>query len=228
MTGIAENLRRVRERIADACKAAGRRPESVCLIAVSKTFPVEDIRSAVEAGQRVFGESYVQEALPKIKCLRDETLEWHFVGPVQSNKTREIATHFDWVHSIDRLRIAQRLSDQRPAHLPSLQVCVQVNLSGESTKFGCSADEAATLCEAVVALPGLRLRGLMCIPAPGDANPRPEREFARLVQLLGEIRDSRSIKLDVVSVGMSDDLEAAVAAGSTHLRVGTACFGTRI
>lgn len=227
MTGIAENLRRVRERIADACRSVGRAPESVCLVAVSKTFPVEDIRVAVAAGQRVFGESYVQEALPKIASLRGETLEWHFVGPVQSNKTREIAAHFDWVHSVDRLKIAQRLADQRPLHLPPLQVCVQVNLSGESTKFGCSPDEAASLCDAVAALPRLMLRGLMCIPAPRDSGPQREREFAQLRNLLDKIRVGSSISLDSLSVGMSDDLEPAIAAGSTHLRVGTACFGMR-
>lgn len=227
MTGIADNLGRVRERIGNACRTAGRATGSVCLVAVSKSVSVTDIRAAIAAGQRVFGESYVQEALPKIEQLGDERLEWHFIGPVQSNKTREIAAHFDWVHSVDRLRIAQRLSDQRPAHLSALQVCVQVNLSGESTKSGCAPGEVASLCEAVAALPRLRLRGLMCIPAPHDSRPQSDGALMQLRQLLGELRDCKSIDLDTLSAGMSDDLEAAVAAGSTHLRIGAACFGSR-
>ncbi|MGQ0618654.1 MAG: YggS family pyridoxal phosphate-dependent enzyme [Panacagrimonas sp.] len=226
MTGIGENLGRVRARIVDACGAAQRPPESVGLIAVSKGFAVADIRQAVAAGQFAFGESYVQEALPKIEQLSDLKLEWHFIGPVQSNKTRDIASHFNWVHGVDRLKIAQRLSDHRPAGLPPLQACVQVNISGEASKSGCKPGDALELCLAVATLPRLHLRGLMSVPAPAQAGENPGTAFRRLRELFGRMR-AQGLVLDTISAGMSEDMEAAIAEGVTLLRIGTAIFGER-
>lgn len=226
MTTIFANLQAVKRRINDACSLAGRDPATVTLLAVSKTFPPALLRAAYAAGQRAFGESYVQEALPKQAALADLDIEWHFIGPLQSNKTRHVAEHFSWVHSLDRLKIAERLATQRPRELAPLNVCVEVNVSGEASKSGCAPDEAAALCRAVVALPRLRLRGLMTIPAP-SANPDDARpQFARL-RALYERLNQQGLMLDTLSMGMSDDLEAAILEGATIVRVGTAIFGER-
>ncbi|MBK6636658.1 MAG: YggS family pyridoxal phosphate-dependent enzyme [Rhodocyclaceae bacterium] len=225
MTSIPANLQAVVERIMRACAAAGRAPESVALLAVSKTWPVADIRAAASAGQRQFGESYLQEALPKIGALPD--LEWHFIGPLQGNKTRPVAEHFAWVHSVDRLKIAQRLSEQRPPGLAPLQVCLQVNVSGEASKSGCPPDEVVALAQAVAPLPRLGLRGLMAIPAPTTDLELQRRVFARLRQLQEAINQLPGMHLDTLSMGMSDDMEAAIMEGATLVRVGTAIFGRR-
>lgn len=222
---LADALAAVHDRIAAACAAAGRPPDAVALLAVSKTFGTERIREALAAGQRDFGESYVQEALPKIAALAGAPggpARWHFIGPLQSNKTAEVARHFDWVHAVDREKVARRLAEQRPAALAPLQVCVQVNISGEATKSGVAPADAAALCRAVAALPRLRLRGLMAIPAPG-AGRAPYRALRELFETLRR----GGLELDTLSAGMSDDLEAAIAEGSTLVRVGTALFGTR-
>ncbi len=230
MTPIAANLQAVKDRILAACSAAGRDPAEVRLLAVSKTWPPAALRVAAEAGQRAFGENYVQEALPKIAALADLGLEWHFIGPLQSNKTRAVAERFAWVHSIDRLKIAERLSAQRPAGMPPLEVCVEVNVSGEESKSGCAPEEAPALCRAVAALPNLRLRGLMAIPepvpgaAPDSAVVR--RRFARLRELRDEI-NAGGLAMDTLSMGMSADLEAAIFEGATIVRIGTAIFGER-
>lgn len=220
---VGEHLAAVRARIAAACRAAGRDPAQVRLLAVSKTFGAQAVAAAHAAGQSEFGESYVQEALPKIAALPRAGLTWHFIGPVQSNKTREIAGAFDWVHGVDRLKIAQRLSGQRPAGLPPLQVCVQLNISGEASKSGAAPEQAAELCRAVAALPNLKLRGLMAIPAPG---PDARAAFARLRERFDALCRA-GLALDTLSAGMSDDLEAAIAEGSTLVRIGTAIFGNR-
>ncbi len=198
------------------------------LLAVSKTFPAVTVREAVAAGQHRFGENYVQEALDKMAELADlrDQIEWHMIGPIQSNKTRAVAEHFDWVHTVDRLKIAQRLSDQRPAHLPPLQVCIQVNTSGEDSKSGASPDEALDLARAVAALPRLRLRGVMALPAP-TADPAEQNRQLAEVRVAYERLRSQGLPLDTLSMGMSADLEAAVAQGSTMVRVGTALFGQR-
>ncbi len=227
MTTIQANLQVVRNRIAAACAAAGRNPASVALLAVSKTFSAEAIRAAAAAGQVAFGESYSQEALPKLAGLADMPLEWHFIGPLQSNKTRPVAEHFAWVHSVERLKIIERLSAQRPAGLPPLNVCVQVNVSGEASKNGCTPAEAPALCHAVARLPNLRLRGLMAIPEQTEKSAQAGRQFAHL----RELRDglvAEGLTLDTLSMGMSHDLEAAIMAGATIVRVGTAIFGERI
>ena len=226
MSAIADNLQAVIARIDAACKAAGRVPGSVRLLAVSKTWPTECILAAAAAGQRAFGENYVQEAVAKAQATSDLNLEWHFIGPLQSNKTRAVAETFHWVHSIDRLKIAERLSAQRPAHLPPLQVCVQVNVSGEASKSGCPPELAAELCHGVAALPGLQLRGLMAIPEPADDEAAQRAPFRRLHQLLDQLQ-AASLPLDTLSMGMSHDLEAAVAEGATIVRIGTAIFGER-
>lgn len=226
MSDIATNLERVRARIAAAATAAGRRPESVCLVAVSKTRPTADVAAAADAGQRDFGENYLQEALPKIDALRGRGLRWHYIGPIQSNKTRDIAAHFDWVHSVDRLKIARRLSDRRPDDLGPLDVCVQVNLDAEASKAGAAPAETAALARAVAALPRLRLRGLMAIPAPASDPAAQRKPFAALRRLRDELNAS-GLDLDTLSMGMTGDLEAAVAEGATIVRVGTAIFGAR-
>jgi len=226
MTTIHANLQAVSARIAAACAAAGRDPAAVLLLAVSKTWPAARLREAAAAGQRAFGESYVQEAIPKQAALADLNLEWHFIGPLQSNKTRPVAEQFAWVHSVERLKIAERLAAQRPAGLPPLQVCVQVNVSGEASKSGCAPEEAPDLCTAVAALPGLRLRGLMTIPEPTADALLARRRFAALRELRERLR-ARDLELDTLSMGMSHDMEAAIMEGATIVRVGTAIFGER-
>lgn len=226
MTNLRESLTQVRERIERACSTAGRPSGSVQLLAVSKSIGADRMRTAAALGQRAFGENYVQEARAKQADLADLALEWHFTGPVQSNKTRDLALHFDWVHGVDRLRIAQRLSDAREPGRPPLQVCVQVNISGESSKSGCDPREATELCAAIASLPGLRLRGLMAIPAPAGPADDPREPYRRLHALFDRIR-AAGIALDTISAGMTDDLEAAIAEGSTLVRVGTAIFGRR-
>lgn len=228
MSPIAEHLHAVRQRIAQAAVQHGRAPDAVELLAVSKTFGVDAIREAYAAGQRAFGENYVQEALEKIAALADlpEPLQWHFIGPLQSNKTRQVAENFAWVHTIDRLKIAERLSEQRPADLPPLQVCVQVNISGEASKSGIDPDGLLDLAKAVAALPNLRLRGLMAIPAPCEDPAQVRAPFARLAELADTLR-AAGLPVDTLSMGMSDDLDAAIAEGATLVRVGTAIFGAR-
>jgi hypothetical protein len=227
MTSIAANLQAVRVRIAAACVAAGRAVESVQLLAVSKTWPAASVRDAAAAGQRAFGESYVQEAADKATELTGLDLEWHFIGPLQSNKTRPVAEGFAWVHSVDRLKIAERLAAQRPATLPPLNVCLQVNVSGEASKSGCAPEQGVGLAAAIGALSGLRLRGLMAIPEPTTDIIRQRRQFALLRQTLERINAELDFRLDTLSMGMSDDLEAAIMEGATIVRVGTAIFGQR-
>ncbi|KRV81329.1 YggS family pyridoxal phosphate-dependent enzyme [Pseudomonas citronellolis] len=223
MSTIAENIAKVRERIREAEQACGRPSGSVALLAVSKTKPAADIREAHAAGLDDFGENYLQEALGKQVELADLALTWHFIGPIQSNKTRPIAEHFHWVHSVDRLKVAERLSAQRPAHLPPLNVCLQVNVSGEASKSGCAPEELPALARAVAALPNLKLRGLMAIPEPTEDVAAQRAAFARLRELLTAL----NLGLDTLSMGMSHDLEAAVAEGATWVRIGTALFGAR-
>ncbi len=226
MSIISTNLQAVKQRIRTAAQSAGRDAGAARLLAVSKTWPADCVRQAFTAGQRAFAESYVQEGVPKIAALADLDLEWHFIGPLQSNKTREVAENFDWVHSIDRLKIAERLSAQRPADLPPLQVCIQVNLSGEASKSGVAPEEVAALARAVAALPRLRLRGLMTIPEPSTDSDLLRRRFALLRELLARL-NAEGMRLDVLSMGMSDDFEIAIAEGATIVRVGTAIFGKR-
>ncbi len=223
MSTIAENIAKVRERIREAEQACGRPSGSVALLAVSKTKPAADIREAHAAGLDDFGENYLQEALGKQVELADLALTWHFIGPIQSNKTRPIAEHFHWVHSVDRLKVAERLSAQRPAHLPPLNVCLQVNVSGEASKSGCAPEELPALARAVAALPNLKLRGLMAIPEPTEDVAAQRAAFARLRELLSAL----NLGLDTLSMGMSHDLEAAIAEGATWVRIGTALFGAR-
>lgn len=225
MSTIADRLAQVRMRISQAAATAARDPNSIRLLAVSKTRPVADLEAALAAGQRAFGESYLQDALPKIAAI-GERAEWHFIGPIQSNKTRQIASHFAWVHSVDRLKIAQRLSEQRPAGLPPLNICLQVNTSGETTKGGVLPEETRNLAEAVALLPHLRLRGLMTIPAPVQDVTQQRRPFAQLRRLLEQL-NANGLELDTLSMGMSNDLEAAIAEGATLVRIGTAIFGPR-
>jgi pyridoxal phosphate enzyme (YggS family) len=229
MATMSMNLQQVRERIDRACDAAQRPVQSVTLLAVSKTFPAEAVREAHAAGLSCFGENHVHEAIEKMDALVDlrPRPEWHLIGPLQSNKSRLAAERFDWVHSIDRVKIAERLSAQRPAGMAPLQVCLQVNISGEASKSGFAPAEVATAADAVAQLPGLRLRGLMAIPRPEadyEAQRRPHRE---LRELLDKLRERGLEQLDTLSMGMSDDLEAAIAEGATIVRVGTAIFGRR-
>ncbi len=226
MTTIASNLQAVRNAMATTAAEIGRTPGGVVLLAVSKTFSPAAIREAYHAGQIAFGESYVQEALEKIAALHDLPLEWHFIGPIQSNKTRAIAENFSWVHGVDKLKIAERLSAQRPQNLPPLNVCLQVNVSGEDSKSGVAPDEVDGLAQAVTRLPQLRLRGLMAIPAPSDNVAAQHPPFA----LLRELRDKlnrQGLSLDTLSMGMSHDFAAAIAEGATIVRVGSAIFGQR-
>ncbi len=220
------NLRPVLQRIENACEASERKAESVGLLAVSKTFDADAIRQAAALGQRRFGENYLQEARAKQTELADLPLEWHFIGPIQSNKTREIAEHFSWVHSVDRERIARRLHEARPAHLPPLNVCVQVNISAEASKSGCSPEQTRALCEFVHSQPGLKLRGLMAIPAVTSDVARARASYERLATLFHELK-SQGMPLDTLSAGMSGDLELAIAHGATLVRVGSAIFGNR-
>nr|WP_297350562.1 YggS family pyridoxal phosphate-dependent enzyme [uncultured Caldimonas sp.] len=228
MATIASNIQQVQQRIARACTEAQRDVQSVTLLAVSKTFPADSVREAIACGQHRFGENYVQEALDKIQSLADvrSRLEWHLIGPLQSNKTRVVAEHFDWVHSVDRLKIAERLSAQRPPHLPPLQLCLQVNISGEDTKSGLAPTEVREVAHAVAKLPNVKLRGLMAIPEPAadrEAQRTPHRALRELLQSLKQ----EGLPLDTLSMGMTADLEAAILEGATIVRVGTAIFGKR-
>jgi pyridoxal phosphate enzyme (YggS family) len=228
MPDLIHNLEAVQQRIALAAQVAGRDARSITLLAVSKTFPAEDVRAAYAAGQHAFGENYVQEAITKIEALADlrASLEWHFIGPLQSNKTRPVAESFDWVHSVDRLKIAQRLSEQRPDNLPPLNVCLQVNISGEASKSGVSIAEAVEVAQAIAALPKLKLRGLMAIPEPAGSVEDQRVPHRQLRELFERLRN-HGLELDTLSMGMSSDLEAAVLEGATIVRVGTAIFGAR-
>jgi PLP dependent protein len=228
MTSVEAKLQQVRTRIASACQRAQRPVQSVTLLTVSKTFGPQQVREAYLAGQRAFGENYVQEALEKIELLADirAQLQWHLIGPLQSNKTRVVAARFDWVHSIDRLKLAERLSTQRPAGLAPLDVCLQVNISGESSKSGIAPGEALPLARALATLPGIRLRGLMAIPEPAADAQAQRIPYRALASLLLELNRS-GLALDTLSMGMSADLEAAIAEGATIVRVGTAVFGAR-
>jgi pyridoxal phosphate enzyme (YggS family) len=223
MSTIAENISTLGERIRDAAQAVQRDPASIGLLAVSKTKPASDLREAYDAGLRDFGENYVQEALGKQAELSDLPLIWHFIGPIQSNKTRAIAENFAWVHSVDRLKIAQRLSEQRPPELPPLNICIQVNVSGEASKSGCSPEDLPALAQAISALPNLKLRGLMAIPEPTDDRDEQNASFAAVSTLQAQL----GLPLDTLSMGMSHDLEAAIAQGATWVRIGTALFGAR-
>ena len=226
MTTIADNLQSVRERIATACAAAGRDVTEVTLLAVAKTFGPEAVRAAHAAGQRAFGENYIQEAVEKMALLDGLDLQWHCIGPIQSNKTRLVAQHFDWVHTVDRLKIAQRLAEQRPPELPPLQACIQVNIDGGASKSGVAPGEALALAREVAALPRLRLRGLMTIPEPAE-DPAAQLAVHRKARALFDELRAAGLALDTLSMGMTADLEAAIAAGSTMVRVGTAIFGKR-
>jgi PLP dependent protein len=226
MTAIEAALRARRTEIAQACAACGRDPADVRLLAVSKGQPAAAVAQAWAAGQRDFGENYVQEALDKIAALGALDAQWHFIGPLQSNKTARVAEHFAWVHSVDRLKLAERLSAQRPAELPPLNICIQVNISGEASKSGCTPDEAPVLCQAVATLPRLRLRGLMAIPAPVAPGGDARAPFRALRRLLESLR-AQGLVLDTLSAGMSDDFAAAIAEGATLVRIGTGIFGAR-
>ena len=226
MPPLAQRLLAVQQRIHQAANTSARDPGSVRLIAVSKTRPPEDVREALSLGQREFGENYLQEALPKIQALADSKIRWHFIGPIQSNKTTPIAEYFDWVHSVDRAKIARRLNDQRPESLAPLNICLQVNISGEDSKSGISPAELPALAQAVVQLPRLRLRGLMAIPEATADAARQHANFSRLRELLEEVREMAA-EADTLSMGMSADMEAAIAEGATIVRIGTDIFGPR-
>jgi pyridoxal phosphate enzyme (YggS family) len=226
MSQLTLALHAVQGQLAEATRLSGREAGAVQLLAVSKTFPAAAVREVYAAGQRAFGENYVQELQAKAAELADLAITWHFIGPLQSNKTRIVAETAHWVHSIERLKIAERLSAQRPAHLPPLNVCVQVNVSGEDSKSGCAPADAPALLRAVAALPQLRLRGLMCIPEPTPDAATLAARFAVLRQLQAQMA-AEGLALDTLSMGMSSDMAAAIAAGSTMVRVGTAIFGAR-
>jgi len=226
MSIIADHLRQVRDQINTAARQAGRQQADIRLLAVSKTKPAEMIAEAHAAGQNAFGENYLQDALPKIKQLKDHDLEWHFIGAIQSNKTRDIAEHFDWVHTVDREKIARRLSDQRPEHLPPLNICLQVNISEEDSKAGLAPVDVASLAASVSKLPRLRLRGLMAIPAT-ETDPEKQRIPFRALAELQQSLIASGLELDTLSMGMSGDLDAAIAEGATIVRIGTAIFGAR-
>lgn len=231
MSTIESGLVHVRTRIEAAARAAGRRPEDIELVAVSKTFPAEDVVLAVHCGQLVFGENYAQEGVAKMLAVRelcapDVPLVWHYIGPIQSNKTRLIAEHFDWVQSVDRFSVAQRLSQQRLRHLPDLQLCIQVNISGEQSKHGVAPAAVADVAREVRTLPRVRLRGLMTIPEPSTAAERIVSQLRALRELKDELNNA-GMRMDTLSMGMSDDLEAAIAEGASMVRVGRAIFGAR-
>lgn len=226
MTTIADKLQTVRTRVATACRAAGRRPDDVHVLAVSKTFGPDAVRAAHAAGQLAFGENYLQEAVEKMALLAGLPLQWHCIGPIQSNKTRLVAEHFDWAHTVDRLKTAQRLNDQRPADRGPLNVCIQVNIDGGANKSGVAPEAVLELAHGLHAMPRLRLRGLMAIPEPATGFDAQLAVHARVRALFDRIRDA-GLALDTLSLGMSDDLEAAIAAGSTMVRVGSAIFGSR-
>ena len=236
---ISDNLHAVQARIEAACAQAGRPAQDVTLLAVSKTFGVDAVQAAFEAGQTAFGENYIQEAVEKIAALKHLPINWHCIGPIQSNKTRLVAENFDWVHSVDRFKIAERLNDQRPAHLPPLQVCIQINIDGESSKSGVAPTEVAAMAAQVALLPRLALRGLMCIPENTTNSIANRQAFTRARAIFDHINSQKLpispkinsevnfVTLDTLSMGMTADLEAAIACGSTMVRVGTAIFGTR-
>lgn len=224
--GIADNLAAVQARVVIAARACGRDPQDITLLAVSKTFGQVAVRAAARAGQLAFGENYLQEALDKQIAVADLQLIWHFIGPIQSNKTRGIAENFAWVHSLDRLKIAERLSAQRPAIAPPLSVCIEVNISREVSKGGVMSEALAAFADQVAVLPHLKLRGLMAIPAPTTDVLQQREAFAQVRALFNEL-NQRGLELDTLSMGMSDDLEAAIAEGANMLRIGTAIFGAR-
>jgi len=229
MNDIAHNLAQVRDKISAAATVCGRSSEEVTLLAVSKTKPASAIAEAIGAGQRMFGENYVQEGVEKIRHFREKgtaDLQWHFIGPLQSNKSRLVAEHFDWCHTVDRLRIASRLSEQRPAEMPPLNVLIQINISDENSKSGIALEELEQLADQVAMLPGLRLRGLMAIPAPESDYDR-QFAVARQMAVAFEALKTRFPTVDTLSLGMTDDMAAAIAAGSTMVRIGTAIFGAR-
>ena len=226
MTAILSNMQAVRADIANAARMAHREAAQISLLAVSKTVPPQTIREAYGYGQYAFGENYVQEALDKMQLLQDLPLEWHFIGPIQSNKTRLIAENFSWVHSVDRLKIAQRLSEQRPSALPALNICLQVNVSDESTKGGVAIHEVDQLAQAISILPRLKLRGLMAIPAPAVEMHAQRAPYAKMHALLTKL-NTEGLNMDTLSMGMSHDLTAAILEGATIVRVGTAIFGRR-
>ena len=223
---IASNILQLNQRITQLASRYGRNADTIQLLAVSKTKPVADIISAYNSGLRAFGENYLQEALVKIQALEGYEIEWHFIGSIQSNKTRDIASHFHWVHSIDRLKIAQRLSQQRPSNLPPLNLCLQINASHEATKSGITMDEVTDLAVAVAGLPNIRLRGLMAIPARAESIHDQRKIFSQLHELLNTL-NQQNLSLDTLSMGMSNDMEAAIAEGATIIRIGTAIFGSR-
>lgn len=224
MATITERLKQIRMQISEAELACNRQPGSVLLLAVSKTKPAEDIAAAYRTGQRHFGENYLQEALRKQQELGAYDITWHFIGPIQSNKTKALATHFDWIHSVDSLKIAKRLSEQRPPHLPPLAVCLQVNISNEPSKSGITLDELPLLCEQVAKLPNLKLRGVMAIPAPQQDFEQQRQPYKTLYQAVAKLEQP---KIDTFSFGMTGDLKAAIIEGSTIVRIGTALFGER-
>jgi len=227
---ISTNLQQVSQALAGFAQEAGRNPQDIVLLAVSKTFGADAVIAAAQAGQRAFGENYVQEAVDKIAAVRQAApglaLEWHFIGPLQSNKTKPVAEHFDWVHAVDREKIAQRLSDQRPSNLPPLNICLQVNVSGEASKSGVAPADLPALAQAVVALPNLRLRGLMAIPEPAATLAAQREPFAQLRKLQEQLR-AEGIETDTLSMGMSADMQAAILEGASIVRIGTAIFGKR-
>lgn len=226
MSNIAANLESVRQQLRSAAEQAGRDPQAVTLLAVSKTRPADDLRAAWAQGQRDFGENYLQESLEKIKALADLPLCWHFIGPIQSNKTRPIAENFHWVHSVDREKIGRRLAEQRPPELVPLNICLQVNISGEASKSGCLPEDLPALAAALDALPAISVRGLMAIPAASQDETEQRAVFARMQSLLNELQVQHP-QMDTLSMGMSGDMAAAIAEGSTMVRIGTAIFGAR-
>ena len=233
MTTIASKLQSVYAQISDACQKCGRQPTEVALLAVSKTFPAEAVREAALAGQRAFGENYIQEAVDKMAAVRAmadvPALQWHCIGPIQSNKTRLVAEHFDWAHTVDRDKIAQRLNDQRPDGLAPLQVCIQVNVDGGTSKSGCSPDEAVALAQVIAGMPRLCLRGVMSIPDPQADDAAMLAVHRQVVAVFARIRDSVPglAQWDTISLGMTADMHTAIAAGSTLVRVGSGIFGAR-
>ncbi|WP_110643002.1 YggS family pyridoxal phosphate-dependent enzyme [Salinicola sp. CPA57] len=226
---VSKSLSSARERLQAALSAAGRPDDAARLLAVSKTKPADMLRQAYLAGQRAFGENYLQEALEKRQALADlDDIEWHFIGALQSNKTRDVAEHFDWVHGVDREKIARRLSEQRPVELEAINVCLQLNISGESSKSGVALADLPALAETLLSLPGIRLRGLMALPAPSDDFRQQRHAFRQLATAFAELQERfPEARLDTLSMGMSGDLEAAIAEGATIVRLGTAIFGSR-
>jgi len=224
---INQNIALLRKQISSAEQRYQRNSGSVQLIAVSKTQPATKLLEAYNAGQRLFGENYLQEALDKITELKLPDIEWHFIGPIQSNKTRAIATHFDWVHSVDRLKVARRLNEQRPDELPPLNICLQINISAEDSKSGASANEALVLANQISKLPRLALRGLMAIPSHSDNVIEQRKTFSAMRQLFQTLNETLPIQLDTLSMGMSGDMDAAIAEGTTMVRIGTGIFGAR-